>query len=157
MYLDTTVAESVKEEGYEPEMVDGIFISEVKRITGTPSLVASPTIRSSDTKPVSAALAEAVGLESALGALHSLMGIIPPKMVTSVIAEDPTQRVQIVQNGPEGRVAEYVVAESETLKLILTGYDPQSGYFDVNVESHSADDDFRSEEHTSELQSLMRN
>src|SRR3546814_8913822 len=123
------------------------------------------------------------------------MGIIPPKMVTSVIAEDPTQRVQIVQNGPEGRVAEYVVAESETLKLILTGYDPQSGYFDVNVESHYADDDFdhmirdaafqavlqldpylallydvnrravagedlgparRSEEHTSELQSLMR-
>src|SRR3546814_18510117 len=69
------------------------------------------------------------------------MGIIPPKMVTSVIAEDPTQRVQIVQNGPEGRVAEYVVAESETHKLILTGYDPQSGYFDVNVESNSADED----------------
>src|SRR3546814_13566613 len=61
MYLDTTVAESVKEEGYEPEVVDGIFISEVKRITGTPSLVASPTIRSSDPKPGSAALAEAVG------------------------------------------------------------------------------------------------
>src|SRR3546814_15758700 len=82
MYLDTTVAESVKEEGYEPEMVDGIFISEVKRITGTPSLVASPTIRSSDTQPVSAALAEAGGLESALGALHSLRGLIPPKFVT---------------------------------------------------------------------------
>src|SRR3546814_1130389 len=63
MYLDTTVAESVTEEGYEPEVVDGISISEVKRITGTPSLVASPTIRSRDTKPGSAALAEAGGLE----------------------------------------------------------------------------------------------
>src|SRR3546814_4915930 len=114
MYLDTTVAESVKEEGYEPEVVDGIFISEVKRITGPPSLVASPTIRSSDTKPVSAALAEAVGLESALGALHSLMGIIPPKMVPSVIAEDPPQRVQIVTTGPDGRVAGQGAPEAET-------------------------------------------
>src|SRR3546814_5891883 len=68
MYLDTTVAESVKEEGYEPEVVDGLFISEAKRIPGTPSRVASPTIRSSDTKPVSAELAEEVGMESALGA-----------------------------------------------------------------------------------------
>src|SRR3546814_6964768 len=63
-------------------------------------------------------------------------------MYTSVIAEDPRQRLQIVQNSPEVRVAEYVVAKSETLKLILTGYAPQAGYFDVNVESHSADDDF---------------
>src|SRR3546814_20251735 len=105
MYLDTTVAESVKEEGYEPEVVDGIFISEVKRITGTPSMVASPTIRSSDTKPVSAALAEAVGLESALGALHSLMGINTPKMVTSVFAEDPTHSLQKVHNCPEDSFA----------------------------------------------------
>src|SRR3546814_13859897 len=78
MYLDTTVAESVKEEGYEPEVVDGIFISEVKRITGTPSLVASPKLRSSVTKPVSAELAATVGLERALVALPSLMVIIPP-------------------------------------------------------------------------------
>lgn len=142
MYLDTTVAESVKEEGYEPDVVDGIFISEVMKITKTPSLVAAPSIQSSQTKPVSAALAEAAGLESALGALHSLLGIIPPKLVTSVIAEDPTKRVQVVQNGPDGRVAEYVVAESEKLKLVLTGYDPKSGYFDLNVEAHSEDDDF---------------
>src|SRR3546814_17160827 len=68
MYLDTTVAESVKEEGYEPEVVDGIFISEVKRIPGTPSLVASPTTRWSDQETVAAALAGEGGRESRLGA-----------------------------------------------------------------------------------------
>jgi tetratricopeptide (TPR) repeat protein len=142
MYLDTTVAESVKEQGYEKYVVDGIFISEVKKITKTPTLIAVPSIQSSKTKPISAALAEFANLEGALVAMQSLMGIVPPKMVTSVIVEDPTKRVQVVQNGPDGRVAEYVVAEDETLKLVLTGYDPKSGYFDIQVSAHSKDDDF---------------
>ena len=30
MYLDTTVAEGVAEEGYEPSVVGGIFIAEAK-------------------------------------------------------------------------------------------------------------------------------
>lgn len=141
MYLDTTVADSVKEEGYEPEVVNGIFISEVKKITKTPSLVKAPTIQSSAAKPVSAALAEAAGLESALGALHSLMGVVPPKMVASVIAEDQAQRVQTVGNAPVGGAGNYVVGEEKTLKLILTGYDPNNGYFDIGVEGHSEDDD----------------
>ncbi len=142
MYLDTTVAEAVAEDGYTPYVIDGIFIAEVKKITKIPSLVAAPTIQSSKTKPVSAALAQAAGLESALGAIHSLMGIIPPKMVTSVIVEDETKRVQVVQNGPDGRVAEYVVADEMKLKLILTGYDPKSGYFDIEVKGHTEEDDF---------------
>lgn len=141
MYLDTTVADSVKEEGYEPEVVNGIFISEVKKITKTPSLVKAPTIQSSAAKPVSAALAEAAGLESALGAVHSLMGVVPPKMVASVIAEDQAQRVQTVGTAPAGGAGSYVVGEEKTLKLILTGYDPNSGYFDIGVEAHSQDDD----------------
>ena len=142
MYLDTTVAEAVVEEGYKPSVVDGIFISEVKKITKTPSLVAAPTIQSSKTKPVSAALAEFAGLESALGALHSLMGIVPPKMVTSVIVEDQTKRVQVVGNAPAGGIGEYVVAEQMKLKLVLTGYDPKSGYFDIEVNGHTEEDDF---------------
>lgn len=140
MYLDTTVADSVKEEGYEAEVVNGIFISEVKKITKTPSLVKAPTIQSSHAKPVSAALAEAAGLESALGAVHSLMGVVPPKMVASVIAEDQAQRVQVVANAPGGGAGNYVVGEDKTLKVILTGYDPNSGYFDINVEAHSSED-----------------
>ena len=52
MYLDTTVAEAVAEEGYTPYVIDGIFIAEVKKITKIPSLVAAPTIQSSKTKPV---------------------------------------------------------------------------------------------------------
>lgn len=141
MYLDSTVAESVVEEGYEPEVVNGIFMSEVKKITSKPSLVKAPTFQSSKAKPVSAALAEAAGLESALGALHSLMGVLPPKMVASVIAEDQAQKVQVLENAPGGQAAHYTVGESKTLKLVLTGHSPSNGYFDINVEGHSENDD----------------
>lgn len=139
MFLDTTVAEVVKEEGYEPEVVDGIFISEVKQILKTPTLIAAPTVQSSSTKPVSAALAQAAGLESALSAIHSMMGIIPPKLITSVIAEDQKKIVRVVEGGPPGQ---YEVGEDVKLKLVLTGYDPKSGYFDIQVEGHTGDDDF---------------
>lgn len=142
MYLDTTVAAAVAEEGYEPSVVDGIFVSEVKRITKTPTLIAKPTIQSSKTKPISAALAQFANLEPALVAIQSLMGVIPPKLVTSVIIEDPVKRVQILQNAPDGKVAEYQVAEDATLKMVLTGYDPNTGYFDIQVQAHSVDDDF---------------
>lgn len=140
MYLETTVSEGVKEEGYEPEVVDGIFVAEAKKITSTPSLVAAPKIQSSKTVPVSAALAKAAGLESALVALQGLMGFIPPKMVASIIAEDQKQRVQVVQSS-NGGVSEHVVGEEADLKLVLTGYDPQTGYFYVTVEGRTADED----------------
>ncbi len=141
MYLDTTVSELLVEEGYEPTVVDGIFVSEVKKITKTPSLVKAPSIESSKVKPVSAALAEFANLEAALEAVQGMLGVIPPKMVTSVIVEDPKKRIQILQTAPDGRVAEYEVGESATLKVMLTGYDPKSGYFDVDVEAHSEEED----------------
>lgn len=141
MYLQTTVAGSVAEEGYEPSVVDGIFIAEIKKITSTPSLVVAPVIQSSKSKPVSAALAEAAGLESALIAIQSLMGVIPPKLVASVIAEDPKKRVQVVQTAASGAVAEHVVGEESDLKLVLTGYDPQTGYFYATIEGRTADED----------------
>lgn len=140
MYLETTVAAAIEEEGYDPSVVDGIFIAEVKKITSTPSLVAAPKIQSSKTKPISAVLAKAVGLESALGAVQGLMGVIPPKLVASVIAEDNKKRVQVVQSS-NGGVAEHVVGEEADLKLVLTGYDPQSGYFYVTVEGRTIDED----------------
>lgn len=140
MYLETTVAAGIEEEGYDPSVVDGIFIAEVKKITSTPSLVAAPKIQSSKTKPVSVALAKAVGLESALGAVQGLMGVIPPKLVASVIAEDSKKRVQVVQSS-NGGVAEHVVGEEADLKLVLTGYDPKTGYFYVTVEGRTIDED----------------
>ncbi len=140
MYLETTVSDGVKEEGYEPEVVDGIFVAEAKKITSTPSLVAAPKIQSSKTVPVSAALAKAAGLESALVALQGLVGFIPPKLVASIIAEDQKQRIQVVQSS-NGGVSEHVVGEEADLKLVLTGYDPQSGYFYLTVEGKTADED----------------
>jgi Tfp pilus assembly protein PilF len=137
MYLDTTVAHAVQEEGYEPEVVDGIFIAEVKQILKTPTLVAAPTVKSSKTKPVSAALADAAGMESALNAIQGLMGIIPPKLVTSVIAEDMKMTHQVLPGG-----GQYQVGEDVKLKLVLTGYDAKTGYFDIMVEGHTEDDDF---------------
>ncbi len=141
MYLDATVAEGVSKEGYEPSVVEGIFIAEVKKITSTPSLVAAPVIKSSKTKPVSAAIAEAAGLGSALGAIQGLMGVIPPSLVASVIAEDATKRVQVVKTSADGAVAEHVVGQEAALKLVLTGYDPQTGYFYLTVEGRTADED----------------
>lgn len=141
MYLDTTVAAGVEEEGYDPSVVDGIFIAEVKKITSTPSLVAAPVVQSSKTKPVSAALAQAAGLESALGAIQGRMGVIPPSLVASVIAEDAKKRVQVVSTSADGAVAEHVVGEEADLKLVLTGYDPKTGYFYLTVEGKTADED----------------
>jgi len=142
MYLDTTVATAVAEESYEASVVNDIFISEVKKITKTPSLIAAPLIQSSKTKPISTAFAQFANMEPALEAIQSLLGVIPPKMTTSLIIEDEKQRVQIVENAPDGRVAEYVIGDEMTLKLVLTGYDPNSGYFDIQIKAHSADDDF---------------
>jgi len=141
MYLDTTVAAGIVEEGYEPSVVDGIFVAEVKKITSTPSLVVAPVIQSSKTKPLSAALAKAAGLESALGAIQGLMGVIPPSLVASIIAEDAKKRVQVVKTSSDGAVAEHVVGEEADLKLVLTGYDPQTGYFYLTVEGRTADED----------------
>ena len=141
MYLDTTVAEGVAEEGYEPSVVGGIFIAEAKKITSTPSLVAAPVIQSSKAKPISAALAQAAGLESALGAIQGVMGVIPPSLVASVIAEDPKKRVQVVKTAADGAVAEHVVGEEADLKLVLTGYDRKTGYFYVTVEGRTTDED----------------
>lgn len=140
MYLDTTVADSVRAEGYDPSVVDGIFIAEVKEITKTPSLVAAPQIQSSRTKPISAALAEAASLESALVAIQGVIGIIPPKLVASLIAEDSKQRTQDIP-GADGRILEHLVGDESDLKMVLTGYERQSGYFYVTVEGRTADED----------------
>jgi len=142
VYLDTTVAKEVAAEGYKPSVVNGVFIAEVKRITRTPSLVAAPLIQSSETKPISVALAEFARLDGALGAMQSLMGIIPPKLVASVVTKDQRKRLDIVQADEDGRVREYTVADEMAMHLVLTGYDPKSGYFDINVKGHSAGDDF---------------
>lgn len=141
LFLDTTVAETVEHEGYDPSVVDGIFVAEVKKITSTPSLVVAPQIQSSKAKPVSAALAEAAGLEAALTAMHSLMGVIPPKLVASVIAEDIPQQTRVSKYDAAGNVAEQSVGEHADLKMVLTGYERRSGYFYLSVEGRTAEED----------------
>lgn len=141
MYLNTTVAEAVAEEGFEPSVVDGIFIAKVKKITKIPSLVSVPAFQPGSAKSVSAALAEFANLQDALTAMQALLRMVPPKLVTSVVVADQYQRVRVVENAPDGRAAEYVVGDEMKVKLVLTGYDPHSGYFDLTVEGHTEDDD----------------
>lgn len=138
--LDTTVAELLVEEGYEPAVIEGIIVSKVKKITETPSLVKSPAFVSSRVKPVSAALADLANLEGALEALQGMIGTKPPQMITSLIVEGPKKR-KILQTGPDGRVTEHEVVESAKLKILLTGYSPKKGYFDVVIEAHSGEED----------------
>jgi len=141
MYLKTTVAEAVEEEGFKPSVVDGIFIAKVKKITKIPSLVAAPQFQSSEARSVSAALAEFANLQDALTAMQALLRMVPPKLVTSVVVADQTQTVRIVETALDGRASEYVVADEMKVKLVLTGYDPNSGYFDLTVEGHTENDD----------------
>ena len=140
IYLDATVAELVAVEGYEPEVVDGIFINDVQKISETRSLIAAPTIGSSNDKPFSVALAELVNMKDALTAVQSMIGYVPPRMLASVIAQDERQEIEVLQRAPDGEYSRYLVKEKATIKFVLTGYSKTKGYFEVIVEKEADKD-----------------
>lgn len=88
LHLQTMVSPSYVESGYDPRLVEALFLAELGEITDARSIVSSPHILSSNDKPLSEALAEAVGLSHALEAAKSAVGSGHPSIMLSILSDN---------------------------------------------------------------------
>ena len=149
LYIDASVAGKIEEEGYSDKVVVGRFITEVKRITDSKSLISSPKFKSEQKKSFAMALAEAGGLENAMIAIQDLIGFVPPRLNATFVVDGDTPifemsgysndygwfELEIEQKGRTHEVIEQAAMQT-VLKL-----DPYMGILH-QFEEHSEDGDF---------------
>ena len=135
VYLEAKAAHVLEEEGYTKEVIDGLFVNQLKQIGSTKSLVKGTSITSSKVKPVSVALAELVNMQEALTAIQTLVGFVPRKVILSAVVEGVEQRVKVLDGGPQGKISEYSIGDEKKYMLVLTGYASETGYFEIIVEN----------------------
>lgn len=88
IHLETLVAPPYVEEGFDPRLVEALFLAELSNVIDANSIVPSPHLVSNRDKPVSSAIAEAVGLSHALDAAKSTLGAKHPSLILSVLSEE---------------------------------------------------------------------
>jgi tetratricopeptide (TPR) repeat protein len=139
VYLEAKTAHVLEEEGYSKEVIDGLFVTQLKKIGGTKSLIKGTSITSSKVKPVSVALAELVNMQEALTAIQTMVGFVPRKVILSAVVEEGEKKVKTIQNGAPGSISEFSVGDNFQYMLVLTGYSKNSGYFEISIESDKND------------------
>ena len=129
IHLKTTVADSVKQYGYDQPVVDAIFMSEITSILNTPTLVAKPRIQSGTEKPFSTAAAEYIKMEHALMAIQSYVGLEPPRLTASIVIDETDKEVGDIKqsNGP---LPQHKTGPKEEVRMLISGYDPGRGFFE---------------------------
>lgn len=85
LYLDAHAASKFEDEGYSAVVLEQHLINALSDIADTKSVVSAPTIKSSDTKSFSVALASVVNLQASMEAAQQMIGFAPPKLFAAAV------------------------------------------------------------------------
>lgn len=88
IHVETIVAPAYVAEGFEPRLVEALYLAELEDIIDAKSIAPSPHLVSSSDEPMSAAIAEAVGMTHALDAAKSTLGAKHPSLLLSLLSEE---------------------------------------------------------------------
>jgi tetratricopeptide (TPR) repeat protein len=122
--VDVAVPQSYREAGVTADIVEALYLAEIQSIIDTPSVVPPPAIRGTREKSLASSLADTLQLAEVGQSLQRLMGYDPAHIRASLIVEQETTKLVIVETTKRGRSFEVTLVQrpGETvIQLIKRG------------------------------------